>query len=99
MSVLNRKPSDRPIAADEQHEFSRTLARRPGRAFDSGLVVGAAVVAFAAIMIVQNGDESATLDVLWWTWNTRLWLVIAVAGLVGAAVVSSVGRAVRRRSP
>ena len=97
MSVLNRKPSDRPLAAVEQHAFSRTLARRPGRAFDAGLVVETAVVLFAAIVIVQNVDESATLDVLWWTWATRVWLVIAVAALVGAVVGLSLARSVRRR--
>jgi uncharacterized integral membrane protein len=97
LPVLNRKPSDRPLVADEQHALSRTLARRPGRAFDAGLAVGTAVALFAAIVIVQNVDESATLDVLWWTWETRLWLVVAAAALVGAAVGLYSARAVRRR--
>jgi uncharacterized integral membrane protein len=97
MSVLNRKSPDRPLDADQQRALSHTLERRPGRAFDAGLVVGAAIVLLVAIVVTQNDGKSATLDVLWWTWSTRLWLVIAVSMLVGAVVGLSLPRAVRRR--
>ncbi|MEO5842837.1 MAG: hypothetical protein ABIQ73_14420 [Acidimicrobiales bacterium] len=97
MSVLHRKAQERPLDIDQQRALSRTLASRPERAFDAGFVIGAAVVLCSAIVILQNNKESATLDVLWWTWNTRLWLVVASAGAVGAAIGLSLPRAVRRR--
>ena len=75
--------------------MARTLRRRPERAFDAGLAIGALVALFAAVVIVQNSERSA-LDVLWWTWNTRLWTALAVALLMGIAVGLLLPRGIRR---
>ncbi|MFV0308323.1 MAG: lipopolysaccharide assembly LapA domain-containing protein [Desertimonas sp.] len=75
---------DRPVAEDGSSGISPTLI---------GLVVAAIV---AVIFIVQNREDTS-IDLLFWTFDTAVWVAIVIALILGALLGWLGQRIVRRR--
>lgn len=67
-----------------------------GRRFQWGLVAGALVAVAAALLVVQNGQQS-TVHWLWFDFETKLWLLVAVA-LAAGMVIAEASRLAWRHS-
>jgi hypothetical protein len=67
-----------------------------GRRFQWGLVAGAAVAVAAALLVIQNGQQS-TVHWLWLDFETKLWLLVAVS-LAAGMVIAEAGRLAWRHS-
>lgn len=75
---------ERRVVEDDSSGISPTLI---------GLVVA---VVLAVIFIVQNQDET-TIDLLFWSFNTAVWVAIVIALVLGALLGWLGMKIIRRR--